>query len=118
MQDLDSPLPVPSIRDAQWALAELATQDALTHLEAALRSMQSLSSSLQKGDRLPAAEKRTLERELLRFRSELRDATVLAERGLAYCQDWAQQWQSPTAYQSNGTFATGACERHELSLEA
>jgi len=108
----------PSLGKAQDALTQLATQDALEHLQAALLSLQGLTASLQNGDRLPAGEQRELERSLLRFRSELRDAGVLADRGLAYCQDWARQLQPPAGYQANGVFTTNAVDRHELSLEA
>ena len=109
---------VPSLAEAQNALAQLATQDALEHLEAALRSLKGLAAALQSGDRLQAAEQRHLERSLLRFRSELRDAGILADRGLAFCQDWARQLQPPAGYQANGVCTTNAMDRHELSLEA
>ena len=109
---------VPSLAEAQNALAQLATEDALEHLQAALRSLEGLAAALQNGDRLQAGEQRQLERSLLRFRSELRDAGILADRGLAYCQDWAGQLQPPAGYQANGVFTTNAVERHELSLEA
>lgn len=109
---------VPNLTQARNALAQLATDDALTHLEAALRSLQGLSASLQNGDRLPPGDQRMLERALLRFRSELRDAGVLTEQGLAYCQDWAELLQPPPVYQSNGAYSNPASERHELSLEA
>lgn len=109
---------VPSLVEAQNALAQLDTDDALTHLEAALRSLRNLSLSLQKGDRLEPSEQRHLERSLLRFRSELRNAGVLAECGLAYCQDWSQQLQPPSAYEANGAFAGKSAARPELSVEA
>ena len=109
---------VPSLAEAQNALAQLATQDALDHLKAALRSLESLSKSLQNGDRLQTSEQRQLERSLLRFRSELRDAGILAERGLAYCQDWVQQMEPPSGYQANGVFTNNVISRHEVSLEA
>jgi hypothetical protein len=114
----NNPAAVPSLAEAQNALAQLATQDALTHLEAALRSLEGLSASLQSGDRLQPAEQRELERSLLRFRAELRDAGILAESGLAYCQDWVQQLQPPSMYQPNGGFTNTSVDRHELSLDA
>ena len=118
MQHDIAPPPLPSLTEAQNALARLATQDALEHLEAALRAMEGLTASLQNGDRMQAVEQRQLERSLLRFRAELRDAGILADRGLAYCQDWTQQLQPPSIYQSNGVFANAKVDRHELSLEA
>ncbi len=108
----------PNLTAAKDALAQLAPQEALEHLEAALRSLQALTASLQNGDRLPAPEQRRLERSLLRFRAELRDAGILADQGLAYCQDWAQLLQPPASYRSNGVFANALNDRHELSLEA
>ena len=123
MQPTNNSATVPSLIQAQNALAELATEDALGYLESAIRSLEGLSTSLRKGDRLPAPEQRLIERSLLRFRAELRDAGILAERGLAYCQDWTQQMQPASNYQSNGilasaTFDAVTADRHELSLEA
>ena len=109
---------VPSLAEAQYALAQLSTQDALDHLESALRSLEGLSVSLQNGDPIPASEQRLLERSLLRFRAELGDAVILADQGLAYCQNWAQQLQPPPSYQSNGVVASVTDTHHELSLEA
>lgn len=108
---------VPSLEQAQEALVQLATQDALTHLEAALRSLQGLSGSLKSADPLSMEDKRLLERSLLRFRAELRDAGVLADRGLAYCKDWAEQLQPVPAYQSNGAFANRIPERTKVSID-
>ncbi len=118
MQESLSPAAVPSLVDAKTALATLATSDALEHLEAALRSLQGLATSLQNADRLPPGEQRNLEKALLRFRAELRDAGVLTDQGLAYCQEWADLLQPPPAYQSNGAFTRTATNRHELSIEA
>jgi hypothetical protein len=118
MQNTLSPATVPSLAEAKTALTKLATTDALEHLEAALRSLQSLAASLQKADRLPPGEQRELEKALLRFRTELRDAGTLADQGLAYCQEWADLLQPPPAYQSNGAFTSTATNRPELSIEA
>jgi hypothetical protein len=109
---------VPSLAAARSALTTLATADALEHLEAALRSLQGLATSLQNSDRLPPGEQRDLEKALLRFRAELRDAGILADQGLAFCQEWAECIQPPPAYQSNGAFTSAAVNRHELSIEA
>ena len=109
---------LPSLTAAHDALIGLAPQEALEHLQAALRSLQGLTATLQNGDRLQAFEKRQLGRSLLRFRAELRDAGILADQGLAYCQDWAEQFQPPASYQANGVFASAANNQHELSLEA
>ena len=109
---------VPSLAAVQTALAGLAPQDAMTHLDAAVRSLEGLSTSLQNGGSLAQADKRELERALLRFRTELRGAAVLAERGLAYCQDWAYNLQPPPAYQANGAVAGANCDQHNLSIEA
>ncbi len=109
---------VPSLVEAQNALTKLATQDAITHMEAALRALEGLSTTLQSGDRLSAADQRELERSLLRFRKELSVAGALTERGLAYCQDWVHQLQAPPGYQSNGAFTAPPVDRHEVSLEA
>lgn len=109
---------VPSLLQAQNALAQLATEDALEHLESAIRSLEGLSTSLQNRDRLQPAEQRLMERSLLRFRTELRDARILADQGLAYCQNWAQQMQPPPSYQANGIFVNAIESGHELSLEA
>jgi hypothetical protein len=122
MQDNASPALL-SLSEAKTALAQLATDDAIGHLESALRSLQSLANSLQTGERLQASEQRLLERSLLRFRAELREAGILADRGLAYCQNWAEQMQPPVSYQSNGVFGNATIvsmsdDRHELSLEA
>ena len=118
MNHTNNPVVVPSLAEAQNALAQLATQNALEHLESALRSLASLASTLQNGDGLKADEQRLLERSLLRFRSEIRDAGVLADQGLAYCQNWVQQLQPPSSYQPNGIYTTTSDARHKLSLEA
>jgi len=65
MQDTLSPATVPSLAEAKTALTQLATTDALEHLEAALRSLQGLAASLQQADRLPPGEQRELEKALL-----------------------------------------------------
>jgi hypothetical protein len=122
MQDNVSPALL-SLTEAQGALAQLATDDAVRHLESALLSLQGLGNSLKNGDRLQASEQRLLERSLLRFRAELRDARILADRGLAYCQNWTQQMQPPVTYQSNGVvgdvrFVSMSKDLHQLSLEA
>ena len=113
-----TPASVPSLAAATAALTKLASTDALEHLEAALRSLQGLATSLQNSDRLPPGEQRDLEKALLRFRAELRDAGVLADQGLAYCQEWAEGLQPSPVYQSNGAFTTSPVNRHELSIEA
>jgi hypothetical protein len=118
MPDLVSASAIPSIIEARDALAQLATDNALHHLEAALHSLQGLSASLQSGDRMSPEKQRELERSLLRFRAELRDAGVLAEQGLAFCKEWADLLSPPPAYQSNGAFRSSPLEYHELSLEA
>lgn len=118
MPDKPTASAISSLADARIALTNLATADALQHLEAALVSMQNLATSLQTGDRLPPAEQRTLEKTLLRFRAELRDASALADQGLAYCQEWTELLQPPPAYQANGSSASTATSRHELSIEA
>jgi len=118
MQDRSNPMAIPSLSDARDALAQLATDDALQHLEAALQSLQNLEFSLRGADHLPPSEKRHLERSLLRFKTELRDAGTLAERGLAYCQDWALLLQPPAAYHANGACTTESHDRHDFSLEA
>lgn len=109
---------MPDLAATKDALAQLATEDALSHLNAALLSLQNLSAALQTGDRLPPAEQRRLERVLLRFRADLRDASLLADRGLAYCREWAEFLEPPPAYCANGSVANTANPRHELSLEA
>jgi len=109
---------LPSLIATQSAFAQLAPQEALEHLEAALRTLQGLTASLHHGDRLAPADQRQLERSLLRFRTELRDAAILADQGLAYCQDWAQQLQPPASYQPNGVRADTTSDRHEFSVEA
>ena len=109
---------VPNLTEAKEALSELATQEALFHLEAALRKMEGLADSLRNGDPLPASEQRLLEKSLLRFRAELRDAGILADCGLAYCRDWAQQLQPPAAYEASGASIRSGIVRPELSIEA
>lgn len=118
MADQPTTVSALSLKNSRKALTNLATNEALAYLEAALHSLQGLSESLKNGDPLAMEEKRQLERALLRFRMELGDAKVLADRGLAYCQDWAQQLQQPPTYQADGTFLQGSSDRHELSLEA
>lgn len=118
MKHTNNPPVLPSLAEAQNALAQLATQDALEHLESALRSLSGLASTLQNGEPLKAGEQRLLERSLLRFRSELRDAGILAGQGLAYCQNWVQQLQPPATYQPNGVYATSADTHHKVSLDA
>ncbi|MFN0103191.1 MAG: hypothetical protein ACKV2U_14010 [Bryobacteraceae bacterium] len=118
MQDYPKSAAVPSLTGAKNALSQLATQDALEHLKAALRSLQGLAAILQNGHRLDPDEQRQLERALLRFRTELRDAGILAERGLAYCQDSTKQLDAAPGYQFNGAFVSEAVDRHDLSLEA
>jgi hypothetical protein len=118
MKNSNHPPVVPSLTEAQNALAQLATQEALEHLESALRSLSGLASTLQNGEGLKPGEQRLLERSLLRFRSELRDAGVLADQGLAYCQNWVQQLQPPSTYQPNGVYTTTADARHKVSLDA
>ena len=118
MPDTNFSTAVPSLMEASTALAQLATEDALKYLEAALRSMEGLSNSLSAGNFLAATDKRQLKRSLLRFRAELCDASVLVDRGLDYCQNRAEQLQAPPGYQSNGASADTARDRHELSLEA
>lgn len=113
-----APGTVPDLSAAQQALAALATKDALQHLQAALQSLQGLSESLRRGEPLAMEEKRQLERSLLRLRSEIRDAGVLAARGLAYCEDWAHQLEPPPVYQANGEVRQANQERHEVSFEA
>jgi hypothetical protein len=114
----DPQLAVPSLVEAKNALANLATDEALGHLESALLSLRALSVSLQSGERLEAPAQRRLERSLLRLRGELKDAGVLADRGLAYCQDWAQQLEPPAVYGATGASSTTAVSRPELSVEA
>jgi hypothetical protein len=109
---------IPALSEAKDALAQMATADAIQHLEAALQSLQNLESSLKDAGHLAPSEKRQLERSLLRFKTELRDARTLAERGLAYCQDWALMLQPPAAYHANGAFATESIDRHDFSLDA
>ncbi|MBL8236026.1 MAG: hypothetical protein JNM66_01300 [Bryobacterales bacterium] len=115
MQDLQ--YAVPSLAEAKNALANLATEEALGYLESAVQSLRALSVSLQGGDRMEPAAQRSLERRLLRFRAELRDAGALAESGLAYCQDWAQQLEPPAVYGASGVSAATAVSRPELSVE-
>jgi len=109
---------IPSLTEAQNALAQLNTQDALEHLESALRSLSGLASSLREGNGLTGQEQRDLERSLLRFRAELREAGVLADQGLAYCQNWVQQLNPPPSYQPNGLSTTVVESRNKVSLEA
>jgi hypothetical protein len=118
MPDIVSTSAIPALAEARSALAQLATQDALQHLKAALQDMQGLSVSLKSGERLSPGDQRELERSLLRFRAELRDADVLAEQGIAYCQEWVDLLSPPSAYQANGEFRRSALQHHELSLEA
>ncbi|HEU0121895.1 MAG TPA: hypothetical protein VFQ91_15300 [Bryobacteraceae bacterium] len=110
---------VPSLAEASDAMAQLATESALIHLEAALAAMQGLSARLRTGERLQPAEQRRLERSLLQFRSELRSAGILAEQGLAHCREWAEMLTPPATYQPNGIF-TGEVpqQTHVLSVEA
>lgn len=114
-------MPAPTLPDlagVRSALAQLATQDALVHLESALRSLEGLRDTLQSGSRLAPGEQRELERALLRFRSELRDAGTLADQGLAHCREWADLLLPQPDYQPNGTCSGAPSERHGLSLEA
>jgi hypothetical protein len=117
MQESSTQSAIPSLAEAKDALARLATEDAIQHLDAALRSLQSLAASLRTADGLPPSEKRQLERSLLRLKSELRDAGALAESGLAYCQDWALLLQPPAAYHANGAVTTESSHHHDFSLE-
>lgn len=113
------PVAVPSLTDASEALAQLATETALTHLGAALTAMQGLADTLRSGEKLAPAEQRKLERSLLRFRSELRSAGILAESGLAHCREWADLLAPPATYQPNGVYTAAAPHQpHELSVEA
>jgi hypothetical protein len=109
---------IPDLHEAREALAQLATHDAVEHLEAAVRSLQALEASLRSSDRLPPEEQRRLERELLRFRHDLRDAGILAEQGLAYCKDWSEALQPTVAYTPGGDLSGASSHRHEFSLEA
>jgi hypothetical protein len=118
MKHTNTPMVVPSLAEAQNALAQLATQEALEHLESALRSLAGLATTLQNGEGLKEDEQRLLERSLLRFRSELRVAGVLADQGLAFCQNSVQQLHPPPSYQPNGVYTTSAAPQHELSIEA
>ncbi|MBI2690278.1 MAG: hypothetical protein HYX27_28560 [Acidobacteria bacterium] len=114
----EASVPLSDLSEARSALAQLATQDALEHLEAALRSLQGLSASLRNGNRLPPAEQRALERSLLHFRAELRDAGALTAQGLAYCQEWTGMLQPSPSYQAGGGVTRTNIEPHQLSLNA
>ena len=118
MNHTNNPVVVPSLAEAQNALAQLATQNALDHLESRASVAGGPGLHVAKWGGLKADEQRLLERSLLRFRSELRDAGVLADQGLAYCQNWVQQLQPPSSYQPNGIYTTTSDARHKLSLEA
>jgi len=108
----------PSLEDAKQSLVHLQTQDALLHLEAALQSLEGLSKELHENGRPPAPGQRELERSLLRFRKELRDAGVLAEQGLAFCKDWADVLAPPPGYAPDGSVDRVPETKHELSVEA
>lgn len=108
----------PSLEEAKQSLVHLQTQDALLHLEAALRSLEGLSKELHENGRPPAPDQREMERSLLRFRKELRDAGLLAEQGLAFCKDWAEVLTPPPSYAPDGSFDRPADTKHEFSVEA
>ena len=118
MQDLTHTPAVPDLANAREALAGLATEDAVQHLEAALASLQNLATALHSGHALSVQEKRLVERSLLRLKNELRDAGTLTEQGLAYCQDWALQLQPPPAYLPNGAVCAEVNLRHDFSIDA
>jgi len=118
MTDTRSLLPLPSLAEAREALAQLATNNAVEHLDAALVSLRNLADALQNGTRLSPQEQRLLERDLLRFRVELRHADTLANQGLAYCREWADLLLPPPTYQANGATAAPAADRPSLSLSA
>ncbi len=108
----------PSLEEAKHSLVHLQTQDALLHLEAALRSLEGLSKELHENGRPTAPDQRELERSLLRFRKELRDAGLLAEQGLAFCKDWTEILSPPPGYSPDGTVDRAPETKHELSVEA
>lgn len=108
---------LPDLGPARGALTQLATDGALEHLHAARENLAALTSSLLAGPPLKPADQRSLERALLRFQSDLKAARALADQGLAFCHDWADQLEPPPTYQPNG--ARAAIRSHsELSLQA
>lgn len=109
---------VPGLTDAKSALAQLATSEAVEHLESALQTLQALYASFQNGGGLSPEKQRSLQQSLLGFQRELREAAVLNEQGLSYCQERGAFLQPPPAYQANGTFFNTGSVRHELSLDA
>lgn len=113
------PVPFQSVNAAGESLAHLAATDALVHLHAALESLQGLSERLKcDSDRPPIEERRCLERDLLRFRTELRHAAVLADQGLAFCKDWAEYLQPPPSYHADGSYtANPLAALGELSVQ-
>lgn len=108
----------PRIESARQSLVCLQTQEALLHLEASLRSLEDLREELQEKGRPSEPDQREIERSLLRFRNELRDAGLLAEQGLAFCKDWAETLTPPASYSPDGTFDRPPEPKHELSVEA
>jgi hypothetical protein len=109
---------VREIEQARQSLTQLATQDALLHLESALRSLEGLAHQLHGGLQPTLPEKRQLERELMKARSELRRAACLAEQGLAFCKDWTALLEDPVVYRPDGQCAGVAQDRGGLTLDA
>jgi hypothetical protein len=109
---------VPSLEEAKSSLAELQTQVALLHMDAALHSLERLSKSLEEGECPAAAEQREMERALLKLKQELRDAGFLAEQGLAFCKDWASSLAPPCNYGADGASVAAAPATHDLSVKA
>jgi hypothetical protein len=105
------------LEDAKQALVHLQTLDALLHLEAALQSLEGLSKELHEKGRPSAQDQRELERSLLRFRKELRDAGLLAEQGLAFCKDWTEILSPPPGYSPDGSVDRASETKHEISVE-
>jgi soluble cytochrome b562 len=110
--------PIPSMEQVKNSLAELQTQVALLHMDAALQSLERLSKSLQEGDRPAAAEQREMERSLLKLKTELREAGYLAEQGLAFCKGWAEAIAPPASYCSDGAAQVTEERHHDISIQA
>lgn len=102
---------------ARESLAQMASTDALLHLESALQSLESLAGDLHGGQKLSLTEQRETERALLRFRSDLRHAGVLVEQGLAFCKDWTELLQPPASYDPSGHLRESRPESEHQSQE-
>ncbi len=114
-----SQLELPDLTGVRSALLGLSTDEAVCRLDSALASLRDVAASLeQQATFLESGTRFVLLQKLRRFRSDLKNAGMLAEQGQALCRDWADEQNTPSSYDGSGAVRGTPAGPHGISLEA